>query len=82
HSYVQMMAKDEQGVMRQWSVEWGALARLTTQGIKRNTFKYGDHVVVTGFLSRTPGEYRVRLNTIYRPSDGLRWGTKPGETVR
>jgi hypothetical protein len=81
HSYAQIEAKDENGVMQRWSGEWGGAASLSGQGVKRDTFKVGDRVIITGYPSRTPGEYRVKLNTLLRPSDGLSWGTKPGETV-
>jgi hypothetical protein len=81
HSYVQIEAPDENGVMQRWSVEWGGAASLAGQGVQRDTFKIGDHVIVTGLPSRTPGEYRVKMNTLKRPSDGLTWGTKAGETV-
>jgi hypothetical protein len=81
HSYVQIEAPDENGVVQRWSVEWGGAASLSGQGVQRDTFKVGDHVVITGNPSRTPGEYRVKMNTLRRPSDGLSWGTKPGEVV-
>ncbi len=81
HSYVQVEAVDENGVMQRWSVEWGGAAALGGQGVQRDTFKTGDHVIITGLPSRTPGEYRIKMNTLKRPSDGLTWGTKPGETV-
>lgn len=81
HSYVQIEAPDESGVMQRWSVEWGGTASLSGQGVQRDTFKAGDHVIITGLLSRTPGEYRVKMNTLKRPSDGLTWGTKAGEVV-
>ena len=81
HSYVQVEAPDENGVTQRWSVEWGGAASLSGQGVQRDTFKVGDHVIITGLPSRVPGEYRLKLNTLRRPSDGLTWGTKPGEVV-
>ena len=81
HSYVQIEAPDENGVVQRWSVEWGGAATLSGQGVQRDTFKIGDHVIITGLPSRTPGEYRVKMNTLKRPSDGLTWGTKAGEVV-
>jgi hypothetical protein len=81
HSYVQVEAPDENGMVQRWSVEWGGAASLAGQGVQRDTFKIGDHVIITGLPSRTPGEYRVKMNTLKRPSDGLTWGTKAGETV-
>jgi DNA/RNA endonuclease YhcR with UshA esterase domain len=81
HSYVQIEAPDEHGTMQRWSVEWGGAASLSGQGVQRDTFKTGDHVIITGLPSRTPGEYRVKMNTLRRPADGLTWGTKAGEVV-
>jgi DNA/RNA endonuclease YhcR with UshA esterase domain len=81
HSYVQIEAADENGVVQRWSVEWGGAASLSGQGVQRDTFKTGDHVIITGLQSRTPGEYRIKMNTLKRPSDGLTWGTKAGEVV-
>lgn len=81
HSYVQIEAADDRGVVQRWSVEWGGAASLSGQGVQRDTFKTGDHVIITGLLSRTPGEYRVKMNTLKRPADGLTWGTKAGEVV-
>ena len=63
HSYVQVEAPDENGVMQRWSVEWGGAASLAGQGVQRDTFKIGDHVIITGLLSRTPGEYRVKISS-------------------
>lgn len=81
HSYVQVEAPDENGVMHRWSVEWGGAAALSGQGVQRDTFKTGDHVIITGYPSRTPGEYRVKMNTLKRPSDRLSWGTRKSEVV-
>jgi hypothetical protein len=81
HSYVQIEAADENGVVQRWSVEWGGAASLSGQGVQRDTFKTGDHVIITGNPSRTPGEYRVKMNTLKRPSDGLSWGGRAGEYV-
>src|ERR1043165_4175345 len=78
HSYVQIEAPDENGVVQRWSVEWGGAASLSGQGVQRDTFKTGDVVIITGLPSRTPGEYRVKMNTLKRPSDGLTWGGRPG----
>lgn len=81
HSYVQVEAPDDQGVSQRWSVEWGGAAALGGQGVQRDTFKTGDFVIITGNPSRTPGEYRIKMNTLKRPSDGLTWGLKSGEIV-
>ena len=57
--------------MQRWSLEWGGAAQLAWQGVHQQTLKVGDHVVITGRPSRTPGEYRVLVQTIARPSQWL-----------
>ena len=80
HSFVQVEVTGENGVVQRWSLEWGAAGQLVTQGINRDSLKVGDHVLVTGNPARS-GDTRARLETIRRPSDGLSWGMKPGQTV-
>ena len=74
HSFVQIMAKDEKGVMQKWSIEWGAAAQLAQQGVSRNDLKPGDKVIVTADPSRDPTDHRLRMRTIERPSDGWKYG--------
>ena len=80
HSFVQVEVADANGVVQRWSMEWGSAAVLVNQGVDRNSFKIGDHVLVTGNPARS-GDTRARLETIRRPTDGLSWGSKPGQTV-
>src|SRR5579871_60694 len=81
HSFLQVEAPDESGVMQRWSLEWRSSGQLGTQGIKRDTLKVGDPVVVTANPSRTPGDHRGALKTLHRKTDGFGWGTRPGETT-
>jgi hypothetical protein len=81
HSFVQVMGPDENGTMRRWAIEWGAAGQLGEQGVSRQSLSIGDHVVITGNPGRTAADYRVRMLTIFRPSDGFGWGTRQGETV-
>jgi hypothetical protein len=81
HSFVHIEAPDQNGVTQRWSVEWSGAAALGNQGLKQTTLKAGDHVIVTGRPSRTPGEYRVQMLTLKRPSDGFSWGNRAGEVV-
>ena len=74
HSFVHILVKDEKGNMQRWAVEWGAGGQLGNQGVARDTLKPGDHVIITGDPSRTAGDFRLRMRTIFRPSDGWRWG--------
>src|SRR4051794_20249141 len=48
HSFVQVDAPDEKGVMQRWGIEWGGAGQLGGQGVNRYTLKAGDHVIITG----------------------------------
>ena len=81
HSFVQIEAPDPNGVTQRWSVEWSGAAALGNQGLSQKTLKAGDHVTVTGRPSRAPGEYRMQMLSLKRPSDGFSWGNRTGEVV-
>ena len=74
HSFVQLVAKDAKGQSQRWSAEWGSGGQLGNQGVARDTLKVGDHLIITGDPSRTAGDYRLRVRTIFRPADAWRWG--------
>ena len=80
HSFVHMMAKDENGEMQRWAVEWGGAGQLGGQGVTRETLKPGDVVVITGNPGRNPADHRIRMVSLRRPTDGFGWGGKTGET--
>jgi hypothetical protein len=81
HSFLQIEAPDKDGAMQRWSLEWRSAGALGQQGIKRETLKAGDDVIITASPSRTPGETRGVLKTLHRKSDGFGWGSNPGESV-
>jgi hypothetical protein len=81
HSFLQVEAKDDHGVMQRWSLEWRSAGSLGQQNIKRDTLKAGEEVVVTMNPSRTVGDHRGALVTLHRKSDGFGWGNRPGEVV-
>ena len=81
HSFLHVEAPDERGVMQRWSLEWRSAGSLAQQGVKRDTFQVGDEVTVTLSPSRTASDHRGVLKTLHRKSDGMGWGTRPGETV-
>jgi len=81
HSFLQIEAPDENGVMQRWSLEWRSSGQLGQAGIKRDTLKVGDEITITMNPSRTPGDHRGALKTLHRKSDGFGWGTNPGETI-
>ena len=81
HSFVHVQAPDSSGVMQRWSIEWAGTAQLDNQGIKRESLKVGDMVVIMGRPSRVTGEYRALMVSLKRPSDGFSWGARQGEVV-
>jgi len=81
HSFLQVEAPDDKGVMQRWSLEWRSAGSLGQQNIKRDSLKAGEEVVVTINPSRTPADHRGALVTLHRKSDGFGWGTRPGEVV-
>ncbi len=81
HSFLQVEAPDDKGVMQRWSLEWRSAGSLGQQNIKRDSLKAGEEVVITMNPSRTPADHRGALVTLHRKSDGFGWGTRPGEVV-
>ena len=81
HSYVQIQVPDDKGVMQRWAVEWSGTTQLTNQGVKQESLRFGDEIVIVGRPSRVPGEYKALMVTLTRPSDGFTWGTRSGERV-
>ena len=80
HSSVMVMAPDENGEIQRWGVEWGGASLLQRQGLTRTSFKPGDEVIITGQPSRDRSDYRLRMESILRPSDGFGWGFSEDET--
>ncbi|PYS53010.1 MAG: hypothetical protein DMG13_14260 [Acidobacteria bacterium] len=81
HSFVHIQAPDEKGAQQRWAVEWSGTAQLSNQGVKRESLRVGDEIIVVGRPSRVPGEYRVLMLTLKRPADGFTWGSRAGEAV-
>jgi len=81
HSFVHIQAPDQDGTMQRWSIEWAGTSQLDNQGVKRESLKVGDGVVIVGRPSRVPGEYRVLMVSLKRPLDGFAWGARTGEVV-
>lgn len=74
HAWVHVMVEDENGEMQRWGVEWGGAGQLAGQGVSRDSLKPGDRVVITGNPGRNPGDHRLRMRSLLRPSDGYGWG--------
>jgi len=73
HSYLYVMAKDENGRIEKFSAEWGSPAQLESMGVSKNTLKPGDHVIVIGNPGRDPHLHDLYLKSIRRPADGWKW---------
>ena len=81
HSFVHVDAPDASGVSQRWAVEWGGTSQLAQAGVKRDSLKVGDKVIINGRPSRVPGEYRVLMQNLTRPADGFNWGRSANEVV-
>jgi hypothetical protein len=81
HSYVTIQAPDSKGEQQRWSVEWAGTSQLSTRGITQESLKVGDAIVIVGRPSRVPGEFKLLMVNLTRPSDGFSWGTRSGEVV-
>lgn len=79
HSFVHVQAPDEKGLQHRWAVEWDAAGQLVRQGVTRETLKPGDHIIILGNPGRNPEDYRLRMVTITRPSDGWKWAADTSE---
>jgi len=80
HSFVHLEAKDANGQITRYVVEWGGGGQLGRAGVTRETLKPGDHVIIVGNPGRSAEDHRLRMIRLKRPSDGWTWGTRPGET--
>ena len=81
HSFVHVDVKQKDGTTVRYAIEWGGVGQLGQQGITRETFKVGDHVIISGAPGRNAADHRVRMVTLKRPSDGFSWGQAEGQTV-
>ena len=80
HSFVHLVATDDNGVQQRWAVEWSGTTQLGSQGVNRESLKVGDQVVIVARPSRVTGEYRALMLRLKRTSDGFAWGS-PGQAV-
>jgi Family of unknown function (DUF6152) len=73
HAWLHLSVVDETGKRQTYSAEWSNPARLKQAGFSVDSFKPGDHLILTGSPARDPSEHRLHLRTIQRPSDGWKW---------
>jgi hypothetical protein len=79
HSFVQVAVKRSGKPETRYAIEWHASGVLGEQGVTGETFRSGDHVVISGRPSRNASEPRLRMTMLRRPSDGFLWRQPPGE---
>jgi hypothetical protein len=77
HSWVQVIAKGENGATQRFAAEWASATRLQQWGVSQDTLKPGDHVIITGSPGRNPDEHRIHLKSIERRADGWQWSGPP-----
>jgi Family of unknown function (DUF6152) len=73
HAWVHVMAKDDDGEMQRYGAEWAGPGRLQQRGVKADTLKPGDWVIISGSPGRNSAERRIHLKSIKRPADGWSW---------
>ena len=81
HSFLSVEAKDDNGKITQFGVEWGGVTELGSTGVTRTTLKVGDSVIIDGAPSRDASVHLLLMRKIVR-SDGWSWGEKPGEVLK
>jgi hypothetical protein len=73
HSFIHVLAPDQDGVMQTWVIEWGPGILLAHDDIDSQTLKPGDKVKVTGSPGRVAAQHRMRITTIERTTDHWKW---------
>ena len=73
HTWVHVLARDENGELQRFSAEWSNPARLKQQGLSAESIKPGHQVIITGSPARNPADRHLHLKTIERPADGWKW---------
>src|SRR5207249_7629248 len=48
HSFVHVDVKQKDGKTVRYAIEWGGVGQLGQEGVTRDTFKVGDHVIISG----------------------------------
>ena len=74
HSWVHVIAPNENGELVRYGVEWGGAGQLTGGGVTRFTLRPGDHVIISGSPGRNPADHIIRMESIRRTSDDFAWG--------
>jgi hypothetical protein len=74
HAWVYVLAPHAiTGETVTYSAEWNNPSRLDRDGIKADTLKPGDRLILTGAPGRNPRDLKMHLKKIERPADGWAW---------
>jgi len=73
HSFLQIDSKDNDGKLVRWTVEWSGAGQLGDQGITRDSLRPGDDLMIIGNPGRDAEDHRLRMKSMQRTSDGLKW---------
>jgi hypothetical protein len=78
HSYFYIDVKDEAGALVRWSCEAGAPGALSRRGFKRGDLKFGDTIVVDGYLAKD-GSHLVDARRVTLPDGRIVSGASAGD---
>ena len=73
HAWVHLAVTDDGGAVQRYSAEWANPNRLSRDGIKKETLRAGDQLIITGSPGRNASDNRIHLKRIERPADGWNW---------
>jgi len=79
HSYIYVHVKLANGQSETWKLELPGAARMTSQGVAKETFKAGDAITIQAYPSKTPAAGNATQSAIYSactasPANALRVG--------
>jgi hypothetical protein len=76
HSWIQLNVPDASGKVTEWSLEWGGVSQLYTQGVRKASLNPGDKVTVVAHPLKN-GNPGGSVRTITGP-DGAKLGRREG----
>jgi Family of unknown function (DUF6152) len=72
HPFLLMLVKDASGTVERWRLELDNKSELAEVGVTRDTFRYDDHVTVSGSPARD-GSLSLYVLRLDRPADSFRY---------
>jgi hypothetical protein len=82
HPFVMMEVTDARGAGQGWKLEMDNRSELAAEGVRSDTLKPGDRIVVTGSLARNEAQ-SLYIRKLERPADGFVYeqvGSRPRVT--